>query len=58
MENFTKIQEILAAAEADANKFYNSGNAAAGTRTRKAMLDVRKLAQAIRIEIQGQKNSK
>jgi hypothetical protein len=55
MEKFTKVKELVAAVEADVEKFYNSGNAAAGTRVRKAMQDLKVLAQEIRLEVQDQK---
>ena len=58
MEKFTKLKELLAAAEADAGKFYTAGNGAAGTRTRKAMQDLKNLAQEIRAEITEKKNAK
>jgi len=57
MERFTKVKELLASVEADAEKFYNSGNNAAGTRLRKAMQDLKVLAQEIRTEVTEKKNS-
>jgi len=56
MENFDKIKEVIAAAEVDAEKFYNKGQGAAGTRLRKAMLDIKVLAQDVRIEVSAIKN--
>jgi hypothetical protein len=47
MEKFSKLKELIASVEADADKFYNSGNGAAGTRVRKAMQDLKGLAQDI-----------
>jgi len=58
MKKFTKLKELVAAAEADAGKFYNAGNSAAGTRTRKAMQDLKALAQEIRNEVTEKKNAK
>ncbi|HKG07279.1 MAG TPA: hypothetical protein VKB19_12505 [Pedobacter sp.] len=58
MEKFNSVKEVLAAAEADAEKFYNSGNGAAGTRLRKAMQDLKTLAQDIRAEVTEKKNAK
>ncbi|WP_449440555.1 histone H1 [Pedobacter steynii] len=55
MEKFSKVKELLASVEADAEKFYNSGNNAAGTRVRKAMQDLKVLAQEIRTEITEKK---
>ncbi len=57
MEKFAKVKEVIAAIEADAEKFYNGGNAAAGTRVRKAMQDLKGLAQDIRTEITDKKNT-
>ncbi len=47
-----KIDEI----EEDVGKFYDKGNNAAGTRIRKAMQEVKALAQDIRKEVQERKN--
>ncbi len=47
-----KIDEI----EEDVGKFYDKGNNAAGTRIRKAMQEVKALAQDIRKEVQDIKN--
>ena len=57
MDKFTKVKELLASVEADAEKFYNAGNNAAGTRVRKAMQDLKVLAQEIRAEITEKKNT-
>ncbi len=37
-------------------KFYEKGNKAAGTRVRKGLQDLKKLAQEVRLEIQNIKN--
>ncbi len=47
-----KIDEI----EEDVGKFYDKGNNAAGTRIRKAMQEVKAIAQDIRKEVQERKN--
>jgi len=57
MEKFAKVKELLASVEADAEKFYNAGNSAAGTRVRKAMQDLKVLAQEIRAEVTEKKNT-
>ncbi|MFC3562798.1 histone H1 [Pedobacter jamesrossensis] len=57
MEKFEKVKEVISAIEADATKFYENGNAAAGTRLRKAMQDLKVLAQEIRAEVTEKKNS-
>lgn len=58
MEKFQKVKELVAAIEADADKFYNNGNSAAGTRVRKGMQDLKVLAQEIRTEVTKKKNAK
>ena len=45
----------LAEAISDAEKF-DGGNNSAGTRVRKAMQNVKSLAQNVRLEVQAQKN--
>ncbi|WP_316741898.1 histone H1 [Pedobacter antarcticus] len=57
MDKFTKLKELAAGIEADVEKFYNAGNSAAGTRVRKAMQDLKVLAQDIRSEVTEKKNS-
>lgn len=57
MDKFTKVKELLASVEADADKFYSAGNSAAGTRLRKAMQDLKVLAQDIRTEVTEKKNT-
>jgi hypothetical protein len=58
MENFGKVKSLIASVEADAVKFYENGNAAAGTRVRKGMQDLKNLTQAIRAEVTEKKNAK
>ena len=41
----------------DHEKFFDRGNNAAGTRVRKAMQDVKTLAQELRVEVQETKNA-
>ena len=57
MDKFKKVQDLISSVEADATKFYDGGNAAAGTRVRKAMQDLKVLAQEIRAEVTDKKNS-
>ena len=40
----------------DHDKFFERGNNAAGTRVRKAMQEVKALAQELRVEVQEAKN--
>ena len=58
MEKFEKVKHLVADIETDAEKFYNKGNSAAGTRVRKAMQELKVLASEIRKEISEKKNSK
>ncbi|TBO36443.1 histone H1 [Pedobacter kyonggii] len=51
MDKFKQVQEVITSVEADVAKFYDGGNAAAGTRVRKAMQDLKNLAQEIRAEV-------
>jgi len=57
MDKFGKLKELLASVEADADKFFNKGNAAAGTRVRKAMQELKNLAQEIRNDVTSVKNT-
>jgi len=56
MKKFTEAKNLFESLEADADKFYNKANSAAGTRVRKGMQDLKNLAQAIRLEVQDMKN--
>lgn len=58
MDKFQKLKDLIASAEADADKFYNKGNASAGTRLRKTMQDIKVAAQEIRNSVTDQKNAK
>lgn len=58
MDKFQKVKELVASVETDVEKFYTGGNAAAGTRVRKAMQDLKVLAQEIRTEVTEKKNTK
>ena len=51
MEKYKQIKDILEQADADAEKFYSQGNKAAGTRLRKAMLELKNIAQDVRKEV-------
>ena len=59
MDEITKtlhnMSEQLATAINDAEKF-DTGNNSAGTRVRKAMQNIKSLAQNVRLEVQAQKN--
>jgi len=53
---FDELQNAINDCQADVTKFVE-GNNSAGTRVRKAMQNVKSLAQEVRVEVQDQKNS-
>ncbi|MGK7395083.1 MAG: histone H1 [Candidatus Cyclobacteriaceae bacterium M3_2C_046] len=56
METFNKIKELIEQTQKDAEAFYDKGNKAAGTRLRKAMLEVKNMAHDLRKEVTDKKN--
>jgi hypothetical protein len=52
MSKFDDLGQAVKNLEADFQKFYEKGQAAAGTRLRKGLSDLRKLAQEVRKYIQ------
>lgn len=56
MENYNKLKDLVASIETDADKFFNNGNSAAGTRVRKGLQEIKTLAQEIRNEVTSKKN--
>ena len=57
LAQFNALKDLVNSIDGDVNKFYEKGNKAAGTRVRKAMQDVKKLAQDLRANVQETKNS-
>jgi len=57
MDKLKELEDLLATAKIDADKFYNKGNNAAGTRLRKAMQDIKSLATQIRANVTEKKKS-
>ena len=57
MSRYKELEALLESLKADFEKFYESGNKAAGTRVRKGMLELRDKAQDIRREVQEIKNN-
>ena len=57
MEQITKLKELIASAEADADKF-SQGNNAAGTRLRNTMQQLKVTAQEVRTAVTEAKNKK
>lgn len=56
MSRFDDLKNFVEGLEADFDKFYDKGNKAAGTRVRKAMQELKQMAQDIRVEVQEKKN--
>lgn len=57
MEKIKELEELLATAKIDADKFYNKGNSAAGTRLRNVMQQIKLAATEVRSEVTKKKNS-
>jgi len=58
MSRIDEIKSLVDEATVEMDKFYGKGNKAAGTRARKALQELKKLAQEVRLEIQDIKNNK
>ena len=56
MKNYSQLKELVASIEEDADKFYNKGVSAAGTRVRKGLQDIKTLASDMRKEVTEIKN--
>tara|TARA_R110000824_G_scaffold115450_1_gene266546 strand:+ start:312 stop:506 length:195 start_codon:yes stop_codon:yes gene_type:complete len=56
MKTFLQLDKTVSNCQEDLTRFIH-GNKSAGTRLRKAMQQVKQLAQHVRVEIQEQKNS-
>jgi len=52
---FDELQNVINDCQSDVTKFIE-GNNSAGTRVRKSMQAIKKMAQDIRVEVQDQKN--
>ena len=57
MENYDKLKEMVSELEQDFSEFYGKGNKAAGRRIRKAMQEMKGLAQDIRVDVQTRINA-
>ena len=55
-DRYQQLQDIINGLDDDFDKFYDKQNKAAGTRIRKAMMELKNLAQEIRTEVQTIKN--
>jgi hypothetical protein len=57
MEKFNQLKSLVESMTEDYTKFFEKGNSAAGTRVRKSLQDIKKLAQEIRVEVSEKKKS-
>tara|TARA_B100000575_G_scaffold294670_2_gene312979 strand:- start:5919 stop:6095 length:177 start_codon:yes stop_codon:yes gene_type:complete len=57
MSRVSDLHTLVDSVSSEMEKFYEKGNKAAGTRARKGLQDLKKLAQDIRLEIQAKKNA-
>lgn len=57
MDKFNELKALVAATEENTKKFYEKGNKTAGVKVRKALQDIKALAQDIRVEISAQKKA-
>ena len=55
MNRLDELKNFIATLEEDFHKFYEKGNAAAGTRARKGLQGLKRLASDIRNDIQSKK---
>ena len=56
MSRVDELKSLVEEVSVEMEKFYDKGNKAAGTRARKGLQSLKKLAQEIRLEIQDIKN--
>ncbi|MFM8433000.1 MAG: histone H1, partial [Bacteroidota bacterium] len=57
MKEYEKIKQLVASIEEDVIKFSEKGNAAAGTRVRKGLQEIKRACQEMRDAIQSLKKS-
>jgi hypothetical protein len=58
MEKYNQLVQFVQSLEVDFQKFYVKEQAAAGTRVRKGLSDLRKLAQEVRGDVQAVKTAR
>ena len=51
MAKYAQLKKIIDETSTDADKFFQQGNKAAGTRLRNALQQIKKLTQEIRVEV-------
>lgn len=57
-EKYREMIEFLQSLDSDVEKFYDKGQAAAGTRVRKGLSELKRLAQEMRNEVQDLKSQR
>ena len=57
MEHFDTLKAMVSELEQDFSEFYGKGNKAAGRRIRKAMQEMKGLAQVVRVDVQEKINA-
>ena len=57
-EKYQNLMEYLRSLETDVSKFYQKGQAAAGTRVRKGLSELKRMAQDMRNEVQKIKSDR
>lgn len=58
MSKYADLIAVVEATKVDAEKFFEKGNNSAGTRLRKSLQDIKKLAQEIRKDVSESRKSK
>jgi hypothetical protein len=58
IEQIVKLKELVASADVDADKFFQKGNSAAGTRLRNTMQALKATAQEVRTAVIEKKKIK
>jgi len=58
MEKYNELLNLVEQVKNDAEKFFNKGNKAAGTRLRKSMQEIKRLAQEVRLQVSEIKKDK
>ena len=58
MEKFNELVQYVQSLETDFHKFYEKGQAAAGTRVRKGLSELRKMCQDVRKNVQEVKSER
>jgi len=58
MDKFNELVQFTQSLETDFHKFYEKGQAAAGTRVRKGLSELRKMCQDVRKDVQEVKSER